>query len=89
MERYTSGFDISEADLKIRGPGDFLGTRQSGMPDFRIGNILRDEKILKEAREDAFALVAADPELSSPENKRVGAVLKERWKGRLEFAGVG
>ncbi|MBE9536621.1 MAG: ATP-dependent DNA helicase RecG [Proteobacteria bacterium] len=89
MERYTSGFDISEADLKIRGPGDFLGTRQSGMPDFRIGNIIKDEKILKEAREDAFALVAADPELSSPENKRVGAVLKERWRGRLEFATVG
>jgi len=89
MERHASGFDISEADLKIRGPGDFLGTRQSGMPDFRIGNIIRDEKILKEARKDAFALVAADPRLSSPENLRVGAVLKERWKGRLEFAGVG
>ncbi len=89
MERSTNGFDIAEADLKIRGPGDFLGTRQSGMPDFRIGNILRDDAILKEAREDAFAIVEKDPALERPEHELLRGVLKERWQGRLEVAGVG
>ena len=89
IERHSSGFDISEADLKLRGPGDFLGTRQSGMPDFRIGNILKDERILKEAREDAFAIIERDPELKRPEHRLMKEVLKERWRGRLELAGVG
>lgn len=89
MEKSSSGFDISEADLKIRGPGDFLGTRQSGMPDFRIGNILKDEKILKEAREDAFQIVGNDPELKLPEHRHLKVILKERWQGRLGLAGIG
>ena len=89
MENFTSGFDISEADLKIRGPGDFLGTRQSGMPDFRIGNILKDERILKVSREDAFAVIEKDPKLKLPEHRLLKSVLEDRWKGRLELAGVG
>lgn len=89
MEECSSGFDISEADLRLRGPGDFLGTRQSGLPDFRIGNILKDERILKEAREDAFGIIDGDPELKLPEHRLMKDVLKERWKGRLELAGVG
>ncbi|MBE9504101.1 MAG: ATP-dependent DNA helicase RecG [Proteobacteria bacterium] len=89
MENFTSGFDISEADLKIRGPGDFLGTRQSGMPDFRIGNILKDERILKASRDDAFSVIEKDPKLSLPENRLLKSVLEDRWKGRLELAGVG
>jgi len=89
MEIFTSGFDISEADLKIRGPGDFLGTRQSGMPDFRIGSILKDEGILKVSRKDAFSVIEKDPELTLPEHQLLKSVLVERWKGRLELAGVG
>ncbi|MDT8316892.1 MAG: ATP-dependent DNA helicase RecG [bacterium] len=89
MEKYSSGFDISEADLRLRGPGDFLGTRQSGLPDFRIGNILKDERILKIAREDAFEIIEKDPRLETPDHAMLKNVLVERWKGRLQLAGAG
>lgn len=64
MEETGDGFKIAEADLLIRGPGDFLGTKQSGLPEFMFANLIRDARILGEAREDAFELVRADPELS-------------------------
>ncbi len=76
-------------DFSIRGPGEFLGTRQSGIPDFRIANILRDVKILSEARNEAFRLIEEDPSLSLEEHSATKVVLKERWKGRLELASIG
>ncbi|TWJ13655.1 ATP-dependent DNA helicase RecG [Geobacter argillaceus] len=88
MEETTDGFRIAEADLEIRGPGDFLGTRQAGLPDFRIANILRDGRILEEARKEAFSLVEQDPELSLPEHGRLREELVRRWGGRLELAGI-
>ena len=54
MEETTDGFRIAEADLEIRGPGEFLGTRQAGLPDFRVANLLRDGRILEEARAGCF-----------------------------------
>ncbi|MEK7852131.1 MAG: ATP-dependent DNA helicase RecG [Deltaproteobacteria bacterium] len=89
MEETLDGFRIAEADLEIRGPGDFLGTRQSGMPDLRVGNIIRDARILEEAKTEAFRLVEHDPYLSRPENGILKEVLKEKWQGRLELAGIG
>lgn len=89
MEETTDGFRIAEVDLEIRGPGDFLGTRQSGMPDFRVGSIIRDARILEDAKKEAFNLVEQDPGLSRPENAGLKDVLLDRWKGRLEFAGIG
>lgn len=56
----NDGFQIAEADLKLRGPGEFYGTRQSGLPNFRAADILKDEKILREARQAAFDLVEMD-----------------------------
>lgn len=56
----SDGFHIAEVDLKLRGPGDFYGTRQSGLPSFRVADIIRDEKILREARTAAFELIAKD-----------------------------
>ncbi|MBN2058474.1 MAG: ATP-dependent DNA helicase RecG [Candidatus Saganbacteria bacterium] len=56
----TDGFHIAEVDLRLRGPGDYCGTRQSGLPNFRVADIIRDEKILKEARKAAFDLVEED-----------------------------
>jgi len=88
MEATTDGFRIAEADLEIRGPGDFLGTRQSGMPDFRVASILRDGAILEQAREAAFGLLERDGALSSSEGQRVKAELIRRWGTRLELAGV-
>ena len=87
MAETTDGFRIAEADLEIRGPGDFLGVRQAGLPDFRVGNILRDGRILEEARKEAFALVEENPDLSKA-NPRLMAELTRRWGGRLELAGI-
>ncbi|MHC1697661.1 MAG: ATP-dependent DNA helicase RecG [Geobacteraceae bacterium] len=88
MEGTTDGFRIAEADLELRGPGDFLGTRQAGLPDFRVASILRDARVLEEARQEAFALVEQDPRLSSGENSLLRQELLRRWGGRLELAGV-
>ena len=68
MVRTTDGFAIAETDLQLRGPGDFFGTRQSGMPEFRAANLLTDTAILHEARADAFAIVEQDPLLRRPEH---------------------
>ncbi len=88
MEDTTDGFRIAEADLEIRGPGDFLGTRQAGLPEFRVANILRDGRILEEARGEAFAFIEKDPDLSRPENSLLRHELARRWGGRLELAGI-
>lgn len=88
MVETTDGFRIAEADLEIRGPGDFLGTRQAGLPEFRSASILRDGRILEETRQDAFALVAEDPALAQPEHAVLRRELVRRWGGRLELAGI-
>jgi len=88
MESTSDGFRIAEADLEIRGPGDFLGTRQAGLPDFRVANILRDGRILEEARMEAFSLVEKDRGLVAPENAGLRRELARRWGGRLELAGI-
>jgi ATP-dependent DNA helicase RecG len=89
MRDSNDGFAIAEADLRLRGPGEFLGTRQSGLPDFRVANLLRDSVLLVEARSAALAWLDADPDLSSDESKEIIAVLKHRWQGRLGLAEIG
>jgi ATP-dependent DNA helicase RecG len=89
MEETTDGFRIAEEDLRLRGPGEFLGTKQSGLPDFAVAELARDLVIVQEAREEAFALVSEDPELQSPANVAVRELLLHRWKGRLSLARVG
>ncbi len=82
----TDGFRIAEADLMIRGPGDFLGTKQAGIPEFRFANLVRDSKVLMEAREEAFRVVAEDPTLSHYPG--LFEELLSRWEGRLELATI-
>jgi len=89
MEQTTDGFRIAEEDLAIRGPGELLGTQQSGLPDFRIANFVRDLPLLNEARKEAFAVTSQDPDLSHPEHCFMKETLRERWKGRLELAAIG
>ncbi len=89
MEENTDGFKIAEEDLKIRGPGDFLGTRQSGIPDFRVANLVTDLDLLASARLAAGRVLEQDPHLSQPENLGMAQVLLHRWQGRLGLAGVG
>jgi len=86
MSATSDGFRIAEADLEIRGPGEFLGTRQSGLPDFRVANVLRDGRILEDARQDAFAYAESR---EFRESRQVQATLKERWGNRLELASIG
>ena len=89
MVATNDGFRIAEADLELRGPGDFFGTRQSGLPEFRVADLLRDAAMLEEARTEAFALVAADPNLLRPEHRALRADLLARWRGKLDLASVG
>jgi ATP-dependent DNA helicase RecG len=89
MERTTDGFQIAEEDLGLRGPGEFFGTRQSGLPDFRVAHILRDAPILIEARREAFRLVEEDPALMQRSHSELKNALVRRWKGRLELATIG
>jgi ATP-dependent DNA helicase RecG len=89
MTETQDGFRIAEVDLELRGPGEFFGTRQSGLPAFRVADLLRDARVLVEARQEAFALVGGDPELRRPEHLRLREALLARWRGRLELASVG
>jgi len=89
MEQTNDGFKIAEQDLELRGPGEFFGIRQSGLPDFRVAHILRDTPILIEARKEAFRLIQEDPDLAKPSHSALKDVLKKRWKGRLELATIG
>ncbi len=89
MESTQDGFEIARADLRIRGPGELLGTRQSGQKLFEIADLYRDETILEEAREEAFAIAESDPGLAHPDHAAAGEALAERWAERLSLAQVG
>ena len=89
MTATNDGFKISEADLALRGPGDFFGTRQSGLPEFRVADLLRDAAALEAARRDAVALVREDPQLRAPEHRALRGALLQRWRGKIDLAGVG
>jgi len=79
MVRTTNGFEIADEDLKLRGPGEFYGTKQSGLLKLRIANIVGDGAILQEARADAFALVASDPDLDAPQHRALRDHLRRRY----------
>jgi ATP-dependent DNA helicase RecG len=89
MEKTTDGFKIAEEDLALRGPGEFFGIRQSGLPDFRVAHVIRDTPILIEARKEAFRLIQEDPELVHPAHGGLRDLFMKRWKGRMELATIG
>jgi len=88
MTETNDGFVIAEKDLEIRGWGDFFGTRQSGMPDFRLANPITDRAILEQAREDAFELVKNDPFLRKPENSALRNYLQIHLKERMDMINI-
>lgn len=90
MLRTTNGFEIAEMDLEQRGPGEFFGTRQAGMPSFRVANLLRDRELLEHAKHEA-ALVASGPsaEISTQEIARAMAHLRSHWQRRYGLVEVG
>ena len=69
MAETSDGFKIAEKDLEFRGPGEFMGSKQSGLPGFKMGNLVRDLDVLMKAREVAFDIINNEPNLSKPENK--------------------
>ncbi len=83
MVRTQNGFELAELDLQQRGPGEFFGTRQAGLPEFRVANLLRDRAMLELAKSEAarFAL-RPDPEVSREETDAVWARLKQQWQRR-------
>jgi ATP-dependent DNA helicase RecG len=89
MTETTDGFRIAEADLQLRGPGEFFGTRQSGLPQFRVADLVRDAAILEEARREALGILAADPNLREAAHQGLRRALLARWRGKLDLASVG
>ncbi len=89
MEQTTDGFLIAEEDLAIRGPGEFFGKKQSGMPNFLIGNIVRDARILEIARREAFPRVEKDPFMENPENRLLKFEIRRRFEGKEGLIRVG
>lgn len=89
MEKTNDGFMIAEEDLRLRGPGDFLGTRQHGLPEFRLANLVRDQSLLRAAQKRVHEIMAKDAELLLPEHQVMKQVLKKRWEGRLELGEIG
>ena len=89
MERTADGFAIAEEDLRLRGPGEFFGLRQHGLPDFKVANPVRDLPLLEEAREEAARLLAEDPDLADPANQPLRRLVVERYGDRLGLIKVG
>jgi ATP-dependent DNA helicase RecG len=89
MTATNDGFRIAEVDLELRGPGEFFGTRQSGLPEFRAAELLRDTSLLEEARREANGIVSRDPELADPAHRALRAALLARWRGKLALATAG
>jgi len=86
LEQTNDGFKIAETDLLIRGPGEFIGTRQSGIPELKFANIVRDTRILQMAKKDAFELIEncdSEEQLNS-----YTKILKDKWGESLEFASI-
>ena len=88
MCKTQNGFEIAEHDLNLRGPGEFYGTRQSGLPDFRIANLITDVDVIQSARETAFELVRQDPDLLWPEHQALKSALTRFWGDKLNLVQV-
>ena len=88
IENTLDGFKIAEEDLEIRGPGEFFGTKQHGLPEIKFGNIIKDFDIMEHARKEAFGLITIDPTLSEERHQRLKENLLSKFKGRLGLINV-
>lgn len=88
MEKTDDGFVIAEEDLKIRGPGDFLGTRQSGLPELKLTHLMGQTKLLEKAKKRVEEIMEEDPFLKEEKHQRIKEILKERWEGKLDLANI-
>jgi ATP-dependent DNA helicase RecG len=88
MEKYTDGFKVAEIDLKLRGPGDIFGTRQSGFPDLKFIDIIKDSDIIKTAKASAFNIINVDPNLRSEKYSVLRENLLKHYSNNLEYAKI-
>ena len=89
MVETTDGFKIAEVDLRLRGPGEFFGIRQSGVPEFRIANLIEDGELILLARKEAFDLVDQDPQLRSIAHQALRKHFEERYKDAFALGSIG
>jgi ATP-dependent DNA helicase RecG len=90
MVRTNDGFQIAELDLELRGPGEFFGTRQAGMPSFLVANLIRDRQILEAAKREATAVMAGpNSEISQEEINRAVRHMRNRWQHTYGLVEVG
>ncbi len=89
MTKYNNGFELSEIDLKLRGPGDLFGTKQSGLPEFKYSDIAEDVDILYSARTAAFNIINVDPLLKQQEHINIKEVLRETYSRHILLSKIG
>ncbi len=90
MVRTQNGFELAELDLQLRGPGEFFGTRQAGIPDFRVANLVRDRALLELAKAESACFVSAsDGEITEEEKNKVWSRLREAWQRRYGLVDAG
>ncbi len=88
LVNYTSGFKLAEIDMKLRGPGDIYGLKQSGLPDFKYANLTEDQDVLLKAKETAFSLIDDDPQLEKNENKMVKENIIKFYKKNIHYSSI-
>lgn len=89
LVRSNDGFVIAEDDLRIRGPGEFFGLRQWGMPEFRVANLARDGDLLQQAGQEAFSLLQSDPGLREPDHQGLREAMLRKWEKKLDLGSIG
>ena len=85
LEATHDGFRIAEEDLRLRGPGEFFGTRQHGLPELKVADLIEDFELLRLARRDAFEIVREDPDLSAPHHQRLRHEVLRAYQGRMDL----
>ena len=85
MQKTTDGFIIAEKDLELRGSGEFFGTKQHGLPEFKIANLFEDIDILKQVQSLTYQIEQNDPKLESDVNKGLKFLVDEKFNGRIEM----
>jgi ATP-dependent DNA helicase RecG len=89
MTRTNNGFEIAEMDLQLRGPGEFFGVRQHGLPEFKLADVTSEMDLLQQAREDALALLAEDPKMGNDAHRALRRALISQFGDTLPLAQIG
>ena len=85
MKETDNGFIVAEKDLELRGSGEFFGTRQHGLPEFKIANLFEDVGVLKEVQKLSLKIEQNDPRLEKDENIRLHKLVEEKFKDRINI----